>query len=314
MRTGLGVLVLTIGVGFTVPVAHADPFTLGAFDFYGLLVNNGASGGDINTAPVNANIGIGNVTGAVNLHNEVVNGRVDCTGSCTTAVAGGAITGTQPVSRGGTPPSGSPASVNSFQPTVQSAINAALGLSMTYGAEAALGTSVSINTGSQTINANSGFLDPSGARLFTSSTFAIGNGNTLTINGTASQFVVIDITGSSTTKLDGALTLTGGITADQVLINFLGTSGNVQGAANGAMLAATFLIPNQGVQLNSLTINGHLFGGAAGDNFQFVSNAFINQPTLAPVPLPGALPLFASGLGALGLLGWRRKRKARAAA
>jgi hypothetical protein len=27
------------------------------------------------------------------------------------------------------------------------------------------------------------------------------------------------------------------------------------------------------------------------------------------VPLPGALPLFATGLGALGLLGWRRKRK-----
>src|SRR5262245_29547651 len=31
---------------------------------------------------------------------------------------------------------------------------------------------------------------------------------------------------------------------------------------------------------------------------------------LAPVPPPAALPLFASGLGALGLLGWRRKRKA----
>ena len=31
---------------------------------------------------------------------------------------------------------------------------------------------------------------------------------------------------------------------------------------------------------------------------------------LAPVPLPAALPLFATGLGALGLLGWRRKRKA----
>jgi hypothetical protein len=33
---------------------------------------------------------------------------------------------------------------------------------------------------------------------------------------------------------------------------------------------------------------------------------------VAPVvtPLPAALPLFATGLGALGLLGWRRKRKA----
>ena len=31
-------------------------------------------------------------------------------------------------------------------------------------------------------------------------------------------------------------------------------------------------------------------------------------------PIPAALPLFASGLGGLGLLGWRRKRKAQAAA
>ena len=30
-------------------------------------------------------------------------------------------------------------------------------------------------------------------------------------------------------------------------------------------------------------------------------------------PLPAALPLFATGLGGLGLLGWRRKRKSAAA-
>jgi hypothetical protein len=30
---------------------------------------------------------------------------------------------------------------------------------------------------------------------------------------------------------------------------------------------------------------------------------------LSPTPLPAALPLFATGLGALGLLGWRRKRQ-----
>jgi len=33
-----------------------------------------------------------------------------------------------------------------------------------------------------------------------------------------------------------------------------------------------------------------------------------------PTPLPGALPLFATGLGALGLLSWRRKRKTAAIA
>jgi hypothetical protein len=36
--------------------------------------------------------------------------------------------------------------------------------------------------------------------------------------------------------------------------------------------------------------------------------------TPTAVPLPGALPLFATGLGALGLLGWRRKKKAAALA
>ena len=33
---------------------------------------------------------------------------------------------------------------------------------------------------------------------------------------------------------------------------------------------------------------------------------------LTPTPIPAALPLFATGLGALGLLGWRRKRKSNA--
>jgi hypothetical protein len=36
--------------------------------------------------------------------------------------------------------------------------------------------------------------------------------------------------------------------------------------------------------------------------------------TPAITPLAAALPLFATGLGALGLLGWRRKKKAAALA
>ena len=33
-------------------------------------------------------------------------------------------------------------------------------------------------------------------------------------------------------------------------------------------------------------------------------------PPVSAFPLPAALPLFATALGGLGLLGWRRKRKA----
>jgi hypothetical protein len=45
-----------------------------------------------------------------------------------------------------------------------------------------------------------------------------------------------------------------------------------------------------------------------------LSDAVGNGTPIPSVPLPAALPLFASGLGALGLLGWRRKRKAAAIA
>ena len=41
-------------------------------------------------------------------------------------------------------------------------------------------------------------------------------------------------------------------------------------------------------------------------NFEVISTT----ATFSKVPLPGALPLFATGLVGLGLLGWRRKKKA----
>jgi len=61
-------------------------------------------------------------------------------------------------------------------------------------------------------------------------------------------------------------------------------------------------------------INGWAYGtGSAvwysqdsfGDTLTGSGSATITSET----PLPGALPLFGSGLGVMGLLGWRRKRK-----
>jgi hypothetical protein len=46
-------------------------------------------------------------------------------------------------------------------------------------------------------------------------------------------------------------------------------------------------------------------GGLTND----LANIDLGVPP-STVPLPATLPLFATGLGALGLLGWRRKKAA----
>jgi hypothetical protein len=57
---------------------------------------------------------------------------------------------------------------------------------------------------------------------------------------------------------------------------------------------------------------------ATGSQDPSVASAFLGafavNVNVSQTPLPAALPLFATGLGLMGLLGWRRKRKAQAAA
>ena len=57
-------------------------------------------------------------------------------------------------------------------------------------------------------------------------------------------------------------------------------------------------------QLSAFTHFGFNFYDL-GRSFEGASVDF----SIAETPLPAALPLFATGIGALGLLGWRRKRK-----
>jgi hypothetical protein len=60
-----------------------------------------------------------------------------------------------------------------------------------------------------------------------------------------------------------------------------------------------------------------ILGLDAGGNYNFTLQLTPNgDPPLQPIsgtPLPATLPLFATGLGAMGLLGWRRKRRNAAA-
>ena len=58
------------------------------------------------------------------------------------------------------------------------------------------------------------------------------------------------------------------------------------------------------------TAGGFLLEDASNGSTEIALAATSLSVSLDPTPLPAALPLFASGLGVLGLLGWRRKRKA----
>jgi hypothetical protein len=69
-----------------------------------------------------------------------------------------------------------------------------------------------------------------------------------------------------------------------------------------------------GLNLLRLIVNdtGAGIGGNLNPSSQPTSATLTGSVTfdvVSTVPLPGALPLFAAGLGALGLLGWRRKKK-----
>jgi hypothetical protein len=181
-----------------------------------------------------------------------------------------------------------------------SAITDSNNLGQTLGGEA--GTAVTL-TSSQTINASSGVLDSHGNRVFTTSSVNLNNSTTLTINGSASDYVVINVTDNNP-AFNGTIALTGGITTDHVIFNMFGgnylthTSGpTLTISTNGATSMGIFLDPNGGMQMNHSVLDGRFFGGDT-TNQQIVSGANINAPTT-----PSAAPLPATAMAGLILMG-----------
>ena len=84
-----------------------------------------------------------------------------------------------------------------------------------------------------------------------------------------------------------------------------GCNFNITFTQRGTNMTGTFTVDYSFLDQNlGMTMSEEIFDGVN-------LTASLAQGTPA-TPLPAALPLFATGLGGLGLLGWRRKRKAQA--
>ena len=103
---------------------------------------------------------------------------------------------------------------------------------------------------------------------------------------------------SDTLSITVAPTATSGNTS--VTVDFFS---DIEGGAALTPLSCTTVFPTACISA-SIAETGASQTVNAG-----VADLIVSFASDVETPLPGALPLFATGLGALGLLGWRRKRK-----
>jgi hypothetical protein len=102
------------------------------------------------------------------------------------------------------------------------------------------------------------------------------------------------------TGLTGSLSPLNGLTVNELLVQEDLALGGAPSDFDTLMDA--FLLANE----VDMAFNGGLVGTFADQNLEI--------PEVSTTPLPAGLPLFATGLGALGLLSRRKKRKAQAVA
>jgi uncharacterized repeat protein (TIGR01451 family) len=264
---------------------------LGTAGNYAVLYE-GTGGHNLALSNVNieGNIGIGGTGQAQFSGPLTITGRVDFSAANTGQYhPSGKLTG--------------PTSVNYMVAAVTSALNTVNTLNSSL---AGLGANLVIN-GNQTINESAGQLNIVNGvtyRVFNVTSYTENNGNVVTINGDGSgNPVVFNFGFNSNVNLGGDITLTGGLSDDQVIWNFT-TSGKAVSLNNNASsfpLPAAFhgviLAPNDAVSVVNSNLVGRVFGGDSHD-MQIVSGNTVIAPA-SSAKLANTATASATGLASV---------------
>lgn len=283
------ILFAVLGASLVLSAPARASFNLGTAANYGVIAGPNTTSMQFSNSTFNGNVATDNSTTTaggnyVQFSSGTINGNFSFVGTAQTNLGSGTLNGSKIAN----------------DANVATAYTTITNLSTQFAAE----SGTSFGSGAQTLLATNGILDSSGNHVFQTTASNFLQGGTLTINGSSSQYVVVDVTGNSNVQLSNQLLLTGGITDDHVFINVVGSGDQVGGTTNGGAINGVFVALNDSFNIDNTTIDGRVIGGS-NQNFMLVSGIVLTAPP-SPVPEPASLALFSGGLIGIGMI---RRRK-----